>query len=517
MRKLILILLVAAGIFHLPPQAIAADSELGISLQVLKGGEGSSANINKTNRLWFVIEPGKSDKRDVLVNSASDITQKINLSIAGRSQVNGELRYDSEAVTVVDQWVEFSANDFLLEPGQSRLVTVTINVPLDAVRQVFQPALLVNSVSPAEEESTNKTPTALQVSQGIFLGVGTDEDFRTSFTIDDVLGETVDLGKVLRVKLSNTGETPIAIEGELQLSSATFFGYTIGPLIFYTPTINPGESGFGEIIVGEDVPEDRYRIQVRASQGFITETRNFEKNIDFPNLVQWYNFLIWGAVILVALIVAILSIRFLRRTSSAIPLANRAPKPRANKVPKPRVEQVPETLTVTIPKPRVEQVPETLTVTIPKPRVEQVPQASTELVPKLRVEQVLRLLVDKVMKPRANKVPKPRVEPIPRPSTEIVPKARVEQVQRPRYEQVQRPRYEQVQRPRYEQVQRPRYEQVQRPRYEQVPRQNERYSSPKVTSQPKPQQPKKRRQFKNLAILFLIYVFKEGKKKLFLK
>jgi hypothetical protein len=58
---------------------------------------------------------------------------------------------------------------------------------------------------------------------------------------------------------------------------------------------------------------------------------------------------------------------------------------------------------------------------------------------------------------------------------------------------------------------------VQRPRYEQVPRQNERYSSPKVTSQPKPQQPKKRRQFKNLAILFLIYVFKEGKKKLFPK
>ena len=315
MRKLSLILLVTMRILHVPFQAIAADPELGISLQVLQGGEGSSANLNKNNKLWFLIEPGKSDKRSFFVHSASEITQKIRLSIGARTQLNGELRYDSTAVSVVEDWVTFSENNFLLEPGESRQVTLSIEIPKDATVEVLLPTLLVNSVAQdtqVTEEPRYKIPGALQISQGIFLGVGTDADFGTSFVIDDVFGQRGDSGNTLQVKISNTGNTPIAIRGELKLSSAPFFESTIGPLEFFTPTINPGESGFGEIVVGAEVPEDRYRIFVRATQGFITETREFEKYIDFRGLSQLYNLLIWIVVILVSLVVAIFSIRILR-------------------------------------------------------------------------------------------------------------------------------------------------------------------------------------------------------------
>ena len=315
MRKLALVVTMTMGVLLLPFQAAAADPELGISLQVLQGGAGSSENVNKNNRLWFVIEPGKSDKRDFFVHSASEITQKIQLSIGARTQLNGELRYDSNAVSVVNDWVTYSVNNFLLEPGESRQVTVSIAVPKDAAIEVLLPSLLVNSVAQdtqVSEEPRYKIPGALQISQGIFLGVGTDEDFGTSFVIDDVFGQRGDSGNTLQVKISNTGNTPIAIRGELQLSSAPFFESTIGPLEFFTPTINPGESGFGEIAVGDEVPEDRYRIFVRATQGFITETREFEKYIDFRGLSQLYDLLIWSAVILVSLVVAIFSIRILR-------------------------------------------------------------------------------------------------------------------------------------------------------------------------------------------------------------
>jgi hypothetical protein len=220
-------MLIATGIMLAPLQAVAADADLGISLQVLQGREGGSANLNKNNRLWFVIEPGKSDSRDFIVHSASEITQKINLSIGARSQLNGELSYDSNAVSVVDQWATFSTNDFLLKPGQSRQVKVSITVPKDAAIEVLQPTLLVKSVASVTEESTYKLPTAMQISQGIFLGVGTDEDFRTSFVIDDVFGQNGDSGKTLQIKISNTGKTPIAIRGDVQLSSAPFFESTI--------------------------------------------------------------------------------------------------------------------------------------------------------------------------------------------------------------------------------------------------------------------------------------------------
>jgi hypothetical protein len=312
-------MLIPAGILLAPVQALATDSELGISLQVLQGREGGSENLNKNNRLWFVIEPGKSDSRDFIVHSASEISQKIQLSIGGRSQLNGELRYDSNAVSVADEWATFSTNDFLLKPGQSRQVRVSITVPQDAAVEVLQPTLLVKSVATVTKESTYKIPTAMQISQGIFLGVGTDEDFRTSFVIDDVFGQNGDSGKTLQVKISNTGKTPIAILGDVQLSSAPFFETTIGPLGFTTPTINPGESGFGEIAVGDEVQEDRYRILVRGTQGFITETREFEKDIDFRGLAQLYNFLIWGAIILISLVVALFSLRILRSSTPSEP------------------------------------------------------------------------------------------------------------------------------------------------------------------------------------------------------
>jgi hypothetical protein len=356
MRKLLVIMLVTFSALHSSLQVFAADSELGISLQVLQGGTGSSANLNKNNRLWFVIEPGSSGTRDVIINSASEIPQRIKLSIAARSQLNGELRYDSDAVTVVSEWATFSVNDFLLEPGQSKQVSVSISVPKDAAVEVFQPALLVNSVATVTQEGQYQLPGALQISQGIFLGVGTDEDFRTSFVIDDVFGQSGDSGKTLQIKISNTGKTPIAIMGDVQLSSAPFFETTIGPLVFRTTTINPGESGFGEIAVGDEIPEDRYRILVRATQGAITETREFEKDIDFRSLSQLYDVLTWLAIILISLVVAVFSIRVLRSTSPAELGSGKSPRvfpynrtPKSKPYQEPVFESVPELETMITP------------------------------------------------------------------------------------------------------------------------------------------------------------------------
>jgi hypothetical protein len=313
MKKLATALVSIALLVATAPPALAAEGDLGIALQVLEGGEGSSAGVNKNNSLWFVIEPGTSGTRDVVINSASDVPQNINLSIAARSLVDGQLRFDANATSIVNPWASYSMNNFILSPGDSQQVTVTITVPQSATREVLQPALLVKATGVQSNDAQYKIPSALQISQGIFLGVGTVDEFSTSFTIDDVFGQ-IDQGvKSLVVRVSNTGRTPIALQGDLQLSSATFTSTTIGPLAFFSSTIYPGEVGFAEIPVGGEVIEDRYRIQVRASQSYITITRNFEKNIDFRPKGQLTDILFWLGLILLSLILAVVSLRILTR------------------------------------------------------------------------------------------------------------------------------------------------------------------------------------------------------------
>jgi hypothetical protein len=278
----------------------------------------------------------------VIVHSASEIPQRIRLSIGARTQLNGELRYDPTAVSVVDDWATYSDNNFLLEPGESRQVTLSIKVPRDAALELLLPSLVVNSVDPVPQvtqESRYEIPAALQISQGIFLGVGTDADFGTSFVIDDVYGQRGDSGNTLQVKISNSGNTPIAIKGQVQLSSAPFFASTIGPLEFFTPTINPGESGFGEIAVGDEVPEGTYRIFVRATQGFIIETREFEKYLDFIDPTELYSRLTWWVLIAVSLVAATISIRILRSGPPATPAAKHLYTRSKEKGPKPRRER----------------------------------------------------------------------------------------------------------------------------------------------------------------------------------
>jgi hypothetical protein len=312
MKKLATLIFSISLMVIAAPPVLAAEGDLGIALQVLEGGEGSSSSVNKNNSLWFVIEPGTSGTRDVVINSASQVPQKISLSIAARSLIDGELRFDANGTSIVDTWTTYSMNNFVLSPGASQLVTVTINVPQSASREVLQPALLVKATGVQASDSQYKIPSALQISQGIFLGVGTVDEFSTTFTIDDVFGQTDQGIKALIVRVSNTGSTPIALQGDVQLSSATFTSPTIGPLAFYSSTIYPGEVGFAEIPVGDEVIEDRYRIQVRASQSYITVTRNFEKNIDFRPKGQLTDILFLVGLILLSLVLAVVSLRVLR-------------------------------------------------------------------------------------------------------------------------------------------------------------------------------------------------------------
>lgn len=312
LRLLFSVAMTLIALIGAPDVANAADEGLGISLQVIQGQDDSSKDLNKNNKLWFVIEPGQSGSREFQIRSASAIDQLIHLDIGAQKQVNGALQFDPDSTSPASEWVEFSNNDFVLVAGAIVTVSMTIAVPASTAVQTMQPSLLVKTSAIQTEDTQYKVPTALQFSQSIFLGIGTSDEFLTAFSIDDVVGANGNNGHVLVVKLTNTGKTPIALVGTLQLSNLTFTGINVGPLTFITNTIDPGTTAHVEVPVDDTVTEDKWRIYITAKQGSIVETRTFDKDIRFSGtnylaLAQWS-----GLIILLSAGLMLISIRTLR-------------------------------------------------------------------------------------------------------------------------------------------------------------------------------------------------------------
>jgi hypothetical protein len=301
-----------AILFTFATPALADNQGLGIAIQVIQGKDDSSKDLNKNNRLWFVIAPGKSGSRDFQIRSASDIPQMIHLGIGAQKQVNGVSQYDPEGTTPASAWASFSKNDFVLAPRTTATLSMKIAVPTNTVVQTLQPSLLVQASALKSDSAQYKVPTALQFSQDIFLGVGTSDQFLTKFSIDDVYGANTNEGHVLILKLSNTGKTPVALTGDLQLSNLTFAGLTVGPLQFVSPSIQPGESTEVPIKVDDKVTEAKWQILVRAQQGSIEETRTFDKDISFKGVNYVQLAITSSIIILVSLALLLIAIRTLR-------------------------------------------------------------------------------------------------------------------------------------------------------------------------------------------------------------
>lgn len=300
-------------------QASAADSELGIAVQVLLGGQDSSKNVNQNNKLWFVIAPGDAGKRELIIASTSDIPQRISLSIGARKETNGVLAFDPQGTSKVDEWASFSKNDFLLAPKSSEKITMTIKVPEGSQNEVLQPALLVKAKAEKRSTAQYKIPTAMQFVQGMFLGVGTETAFATKFTIDDVYGQTTDQGRMLFIRFSNTGSTPITLGGTIQLNSLTFTGQNLGPFKFASATIMPGKSGLAWLAADSQLTDGDWRILVRAQVGQVEVTQEFQKQLSFPTYSALGPLVLNGGLVVIAIVVAIVSLRVLRNSRSAGP------------------------------------------------------------------------------------------------------------------------------------------------------------------------------------------------------
>jgi len=262
------------------PHANAAN--LGLTLQILQG-ESSKSGVENNTRLWFVIEPGTSKSRKIIVRNTSGSPESVSISIGAVKRVNGESQLAVGEVSETEKWANFSDQDFLLAPRSEKVVSVGFTIPKSESVNSYSAMLLVKATSPQNLANNldYSVPGAAQIAAPIFLGIGTEDEFVTSFEIKGVEGQNTVQGKSLRVEIKNSGKTPISIQGDVQVTGITFKTSTLGPFTYQTETIAPGERKFADALVGESIAESKWRIYVTAVQGQVTESREFEVDIRY--------------------------------------------------------------------------------------------------------------------------------------------------------------------------------------------------------------------------------------------
>jgi hypothetical protein len=309
---------------------ISAHSEnLGLTIQILQGNS-SKSGLEDNTRLWFVVEPGSSKYRQVVVRNTSNVPEMVSLAIGAVKRVNGESQLAIGEISETEKWSSFSDQNFILGPRNEKVIDVGFVIPKNEGVNSYAAMLLVKaaSVQNKNQKLAYSVPGAAQIAAPIFLGIGTEDEFITKFEIKSVRGQNTVKGKSLRVEIKNSGKTPVAVQGDVQAVGITFKTGMVGPFYYQTETIAPGETKFADALVGDSISESKWKIYVTAIQGQVTESREFEVDVNYSGSG---NFLATAIKILIPLIFLMLlywSIRVLRtrKTTHASSVNEVSPK-----------------------------------------------------------------------------------------------------------------------------------------------------------------------------------------------
>ena len=328
LRKLLFITFIGSTLF-LPQQATAGD--LGVGLRVIPKSSASS-QISGNTKLWFVVKQNDVTTRELVVSGSNSMDQLVKFSLAKLQRIDGEPAISNDPSEILP-WVEFSENNFILRKNQSKTVTMKIAPPKDSKSGSYEAYLIVSASDPSTYKSSGKVTEAViknsaRVAQPVFVGVGNYEDFIVNFEIIDVDGIKNFQDKFLRVYLDNQGKTPISPSGQLQLKNMDFEQGTLGPFPFYSATISPDSKVFIDVPIPSSVNPGKWKIFVSASQGNVTETREFEKNLTFTNRFDFLGVAVRVIVLVLGLVLALWAYRTLRprgdRDTNLSPITKRS-------------------------------------------------------------------------------------------------------------------------------------------------------------------------------------------------
>lgn len=235
------------------------------------------------------------------------ILDVLDFSVSDRGQLSfgEEQSHDRSAV----DWISFEANEFSLEPGETREMVATVTAPNNADGDYWA-AVMVRLGKPKTDEKG--VQVNLQTACGIFIHVARRNYIERGTVIDgdvDVpdFGSVADLSleetpeksveekaeaKVLKVsaKLKNDGLIGFLARGKAYLYSDGWRRIATIPLHSSRRRVLPGDSRWFTGVMAQPLPAGDYKLRIffaSDSKYRRTMTRDMEFSISEENSVAW--------------------------------------------------------------------------------------------------------------------------------------------------------------------------------------------------------------------------------------
>ncbi|MEN9324301.1 MAG: hypothetical protein RL414_55 [Actinomycetota bacterium] len=271
-------------VFPFSSTAVAAGS-LGITAQVLQS-QDSNTSIGANSSLWYLIKPGGTSVRQIQVKSLANIPMRVSTKVGYGFYLNGIAEFDESKKSKISKWISFTDPTFVLNPGATRVITMKMSVPSDSEIGTDVATLFINGSPATASKQTSKYAVtgSARIAISMFIGVGTMAQIATSFTIDKTSIFNEQGNRFASIRVSNNGKTPVAPSGTIYIQNQAGDIKISKPLILYSKTLVPGESGVITVRIPSNIPNGKWIFNESLSQGAFVQTKAANVSLTSPSI-----------------------------------------------------------------------------------------------------------------------------------------------------------------------------------------------------------------------------------------
>ena len=292
------------------PNSHAAKASLGLAANVLQSQDSASA-IGANSSLWFLLKPGASTVRQISVRSLANVPMTVTTKIGYGMYLNGVAEFDESKNSEAAKWISFSEPTFTLGVGSTHIISMKMSIPGTALIGTNLATLFINGSPLKAERQTSKyaVPGAARIAIPMFVGVGTMAQIATSFSIDKTRIYNDQGERFASLYVTNNGKTPISPSGSIMIQNESGDVKFSKPVLLYSKTLIPGESGLITVKIPTAVPNGKWVFKETLSQGAFSESKEVKVSLTAPSIFTKVN----GIRILAFLISIFILIYALRR------------------------------------------------------------------------------------------------------------------------------------------------------------------------------------------------------------
>jgi hypothetical protein len=316
-RIVLALAVLLSSLSALPEAQAAAPGSLGLGVDVLPANSNEDSTLGADGSLWFLLPPGKTGTRSFRVNSVANVAMNLSVTLGFGEYRDGVSAFNDSKKSEIAQWAKFSDTEFPLQPGASRVISISFNVPKDAQIKANLATVFVKAVSQSLQSNKSgfSVGGAARVAIPVFLGVGTAAQISINFKIVNTTIRNVEGKRLAYIRIHNVGKTPVAPTGFIRVQAQQGSISIPDPIKVQSSTVVPGEMRDVIFLVPAYIPNGKWTFMEEFQQGPISQTAQADIALTKPSIFTKANILRFS-IFVISLIILYFSLRYLRKSKS---------------------------------------------------------------------------------------------------------------------------------------------------------------------------------------------------------